>query len=290
MFSIPSKRAILQLTILAALLTGCDTGTITLSLTDAPIDRATRVVVQIEAAEFVRNDGGSQRFDFNPPLRPDVYALRNGLSLRLIDSADLETGDYRSLRLFLRGGDNASDSFIALNDGSINALRLTGVGADAGSVEIAQSFKVDRGDRLAFTVDFNLRASVLEPAASGQAFRLRPALRIVNDDRVGIVTGSIADSRVPDGCSPAVYIYDGADATPDDVGSATPPLSAAIPTLNTLTGQREYRLAFLPPGRYTLALTCAAADDNPETNDSIGFGAPVNLEVESGRTTTINIS
>ena len=46
----------------------------------------------------------------------------------------------------------------------------------------------------------------------------------------------------------------------------------------------EYAIAFLPPGNYTLALTCDADIDSAATDDDLTFSTPVNVTVSSGQT------
>ena len=41
----------------------------------------------------------------------------------------------------------------------------------------------------------------------------------------------------------------------------------------------EYQLDFIEPGDYTIAFTCQALDDDPETDDDIEFAESANISV-----------
>ena len=89
---------------------------------------------------------------------------------------------------------------------------------------------------------------------------------------------------------PAVYLFTGADVVPDDLGSATPPLASTAVNLDNTTGAYKFRIAFVPTGTHTLAFTCAADDDNAETDDAITFATPLNATVTAGQTTTVEFA
>jgi hypothetical protein len=74
---------------------------------------------------------------------------------------------------------------------------------------------------------------------------------------------------------------------PDDLGSATPPLASTAVHLDDATGEYRFRLGFVPAGAHTVAFTCAADDDDAETDDAIEFAAPLDVTVEPGQTSTV---
>jgi hypothetical protein len=78
-----------------------------------------------------------------------------------------------------------------------------------------------------YTLDFDLRKSVTYAPGLDRHI-LKPTVRILQTDVVGEIAGTIDNALVPEGCSPAVYVYAGADVTPDDEGSDTPPLASAL--------------------------------------------------------------
>jgi hypothetical protein len=74
--------------------------------------------------------------------------------------------------------------------------------------------------------------------------------------------------------------------TPDDTGSATPPFASA--RVQAAGAAFEYHVGWLPAGSYTAALTCQAADDDPETDDSLSFLSQANVELDEGESETVD--
>jgi hypothetical protein len=52
----------------------------------------------------------------------------------------------------------------------------------------------------------------------------------------------------------------------------------------------NYRAAFLPAGRYTLAYTCQGDVDQPLTEEIIPFSSLISAIVTAGATTTANFT
>lgn len=267
--------------LVAAGLAGCN-GHVTLSLTDAAIDSAESVTIEFTGVEFERADGKVERFEFDPPKSIDVLALEGGVREKLVDEA-LAAEDYRSIRLLISADGGGDDSFIVLDDGTTHALELSS--ADAGRLEVARSFSLSSQDDLRFTIDFDLRRSILAPDASGEPYRLVPELRLVDDDDVGALAGTVAAGRVPAGCAPAVYVYTGSDVTPADLGGSPEPLNTGRVVAGT-GGAFTYKVGALPDGNYTAAFTCDADADEPDADDDVTFEVSENVTIEAGETTT----
>lgn len=262
-----------------------DNGTLDLRLTDAPLDDADEVVIAIEAIEIRDADGERETFSFSPPRQIDLVALSNGRTTSLLSDAFMPSGDYASIRLRLRSSADTLDSYVRIAGRPAQPLYVP----DAGSagLQIAQAFTVEDGERLRLTLDFDLRRSLREPdSARPNAYRLLPALRLVEDRRSGSVRGRVAPARLPSGCTPVVYVYAGR-VTPDDIGSGgAEPLSSA-PVQADGFGNAVYTAAFLPAGEYTLAFTCDARDDDPSRNDSLDFVSE-RVTVERQQTATLD--
>jgi hypothetical protein len=282
----------LTLGLVFGLLTACgggtaDTGTMSLHLTDAPVDSASKVVVEFTGVELHPDGASTQRFDFDEPRQIDLLALTGGESTLLLDEVTLPAGRYGQLRLIVNADKEASDSYIELTDGSVHPLFIPS--GNQSGLKLNKGFVVPADGHASFTIDFDLRKSVTKPNGLDGAYILRPTLRLVDDAHIGAIAGSVAAEIVTtDGCSPAVYIYAGADVEPGDVGSSTEPLSSAAVMLDEATGSFDFRAAFLLPGEYTVAFTCMAAADDPETVDEIEFSAPVTVTVAAGTTAKVD--
>lgn len=267
-------------------LAACNDGTLTLSVADAPIDRARVVNIQFTGVELTHENGDREDFTFDPARNLDLLQLDRGNAAVLLDDVRIPEGTYQSLRLKVRAGTNASDSFVDLETGGRRALNLPS-GNESG-LTLTQSFVIEERETLRLTVDFDLRRSLLEPAGGAEPFVLKPTLRLVDDDRVGAIAGSVSPQLLPVGCDAAVYVYQGHDVEPDDVGSPQTPLASAL-VEQALNGGFDYRVAWLNPGDYTAAFTCEADEDDPETDDDVAFaGDTGNVTVSEDRTATFN--
>lgn len=262
-------------------------GTLSLGVTDAPIDSASRVVVEFTGISVKPAAGGAVVFDFDTPRQIDLLALQGGETELLLDDVAVAAGEYEWVRLTVNAGQDASDSFIELEDGSVHALFIPS-GNQTG-LKLVQGFTVPANGSADFTIDFDLRKSVVDPEAAGMPYILKPALRLVDNTQVGAIAGTV-DAAIANAtdCSPAVYVYDGSDVTPDDVGSAAEPVASGLVEMSDETGLFEYRVAFLLAGDYTAALTCDADADAADADDDIAFVAQRNATVSVDATTTID--
>jgi len=246
------------------------------------------VVVEFTGVEIKARDGGdTEVFDF-APRQIDLLALDGGGSEILLSDEDLPAGEYEWIRLKVNAGRNASDSFIELDDGSIHPLFIPS-GNQTG-LKLIRGFTIGAGSTHNFTIDFDLRKSVIHPPGLGEPYLLKPVLRLVNNLEVGTINGTVAPELIVEGCVPAVYLYTGADVVPDDIGSATSPLATTAVRLDDATGAYRFRVAFVPTGSHTLAFTCGADDDGAETDDALTFSAPKNVTVSAGQTTTVEFA
>ncbi|HWP94208.1 MAG TPA: DUF4382 domain-containing protein [Gammaproteobacteria bacterium] len=275
----------------AACLAGChdadDTGLFSLSVSDAPVDNATAVVVEFTGVEIKPQDGTSLTFTFETPRQIDLLALHGGGSATLLDGVEVPAGAYEWIRLDVNAQQSVIDSYIMLEDGSQHSLWIPS-GAETG-LKLVQGFVVPVGGSADFTIDFDLRKSVLNPAGLGGDYILRPALRLVDNAQVGAIAGTVATSLIDSACTPAVYVFSGADSVPDDVdGDSGDPLTSARVELNTGTGEYEYRAAFLAPATYTVSFTCDAEQDDPALDDVLSFSGTQNATVVADQTTTVN--
>jgi hypothetical protein len=283
----------------SALLVGCGggsddsgpgTGTLNINLTDAPVDGARHVYVTFSAVELKPEGGPAVTYDINPDQRIDVYALRNGGSAPLLQGQSIPAGRYEWMRLQVVAQQNTNASLIELLDGRSFPLFIPS-GEERG-LQLIRGFTIAQGGTTNFTIDFDLRRSVIAPPGLAPNYLLKPVLRVVDNLQVGRIEGTVATSLVTSGCTPFVYIFQGSGVTPDDIDSDpspdVDPLVSAPVTQNTATNTWSYRVAFLEAGPYTVAFTCDGGTDNPETNETLTFSTPQNATVTANTTTPIN--
>ena len=286
-----SRILVLAGSALLLALSGCDddsgTGKLSLGVTDAPVDNASAVVVQFTGVEVKPEDGSARSFDFDEPRQVDLLALTGTDSELLLDAVEVESGRYNWVRLKVQAtADGVMDSYITI-DGVQHELYVPS--GDETGLKLNNGFRVPNGGAAAFTVDFDLRKSVHEPMNAEDSYMLRPTLRIVDNARAGAIAGTVDNTWVVEGCTPAVYVFAGSGVTPDDVdGSAPDTVTSARVALNTTSGHYEYTAGFLAEGSYTVTFTCDAAGDDPVTDDTLDFAGTQNATVVAEQTTTVN--
>jgi len=277
----------------ALTLTGCggssddDSGTLNLAITDAAIDSAQSVFVQISGVEVHSNSQGAQQFDFSEAKTIDLLNLQGSASAPLLESVALEAGSYQWMRLkVVTEGD--LDTYIVLDDGSSYELNIPS-GSETG-LKMNRGFDLAVNGSVDFTVDFDLRKSITAKGLKqgNPEFKLRPTLRTTDNSEIGHVNGMVDGTLLTQLCGDdnnyAVYIFEGSDVVADDEGSATSPITSSL-----LDDQYQYEIGFINAGDYTLALTCTADLDDPELDDDIVFVQSANVTIENKQTTSLNI-
>lgn len=260
-------------------------GTLTLGITDAPVDSASEVVVEFTGVSVKPAEGQAEEFDFDSPRQINLLDLQGNLSEDLISDASVPAGEYEWVRLKVNAGRSDSDSYIVLDDGTRHSLFIPS-GNETG-LKLVQGFTVPANGSADFTIDFDLRKSVTNPQGFAE-YILKPALRLVDNTEVGSIAGTVDDAIASaSDCSPAVYVFEGSDATVDDEGSDNAPVTSASVEMND-SGVFEYEVGFLTAGDYTAALTCDADADDPEADDDIAFEAQQNATVEADSTTAVD--
>jgi hypothetical protein len=235
------------------------------------------------------DEGGSKplEFNFSTPETIDLMAQQGGNSAVLLNGITLPAGKYDWIRLKL----DTSKSTITLKDGTVHPLIIPS--EDETGLKLIRGFTVAENGAVDFTIDFDLRQSVVY--ANGK-YILKPVLKLIDNQQVGTLSGTVANTvtigstAISDpSCSPAAYIFSGANVTPVDINptATVQPVATASVTLDDASGQYTYTQPFLAPGDYTVALVCAANDD-PTIADSLTFSAAKNATVTAQQTTTVD--
>ena len=267
--------------------TGTDETRITLKVTDAPIDGITNVWVQFSAIEIKPADGDAIRFDLASPRTIDLLSLTGTRSEALLDNEVVAAGDYEWVRLMVNAENGVQDSYVRLDNGSEPELEIPS-GANTG-LKLNRGFSAEAATPVHVTIDFDLRKSIT--VTGGGRYIMNPVLNLVEDKDTGSLSGTVAASLLTGtGCSDAdpatgnaVYVYSGGDIVPDDIANSnTGPYTTTTISYNAESGDYEYEVGFLPEGEYTVAFTCAADDDELNSDDDIDFVILMNdVEVEN---------
>lgn len=274
---------------------GDDEGAISVGVTDAPIDDVESVWIEFTGVSIKPASGDKLDFDFDQPRQIDLLALQGDESELLLNNEPLPAGNYNWIRLKVNAEfDGIMDSYVWLKTGSQEDLQIPS-GSQSG-LKLNRGFTVAAGDTTSLTIDFDLRKSLTEP--SGQpGYKLRPTLRLVDNNKVGSIRGTVDTTLLTDSsCSDAdidtgnvVYLFSGENVTPDDIDDGNvEPITTALVKLNPETGDYEYRVGYLTADTYTVAFTCQGDLDDPETDDTFQFVQSSAVTVSVGQAQTKN--
>jgi hypothetical protein len=269
------------------------TGYFSLAVTDAPIDSATHVVVEFSGVSIKPADGQALHFDFDEPKSIDLLALQGSAYESLLTDEEVPAGQYEWIRLHVNAEhDGVLDSYIELETG--NQLELFVPSGSQTGLKLVDGFAIEAEGSANFTIDFDLRKSIVLPPGLAGAI-LKPTLRLVDNSVSGSIAGTVDAELITAQCEDpanetgAVYVFSGVDATVSDVsGSENDPLITAL--VNHDGSEYRYEVGFLPEGDYTLSYTCDARLDDPEEEDELAFVGTANATVEAGAETELNFT
>lgn len=268
------------------------TGTVSMDVTDAPTASFTEVVVTFTGITLKPADGEAIEFSFDEAKTLNLLTLQGGESAPLLDGEEVLAGDYEWVRLTL----DVDNSYVTEDDGSEKTLFIPS-GAQTG-LKLVSGFTVAQGGENNFTIDFDVRKSIVNPQGNGVAdYFLKPALRLVDNLQVGSITGLVdysninsirisddAQENCAEGYEGSVYVYEGADAELSDLNVTNEegnPLMVVPVELDDESGLYSYKAAFLTEGDYTVAYSCQV-DDNEQDDDTLEFDGKQTVTVEAG--------
>ncbi|MEF8793523.1 DUF4382 domain-containing protein [Thiohalorhabdus sp.] len=268
---------------------GATTGTLSLGVTDAPVDEADKVVVRFDAVEIKPADGESRTFTFDSAQSIDLLAQQGENSASLLVSEEVAAGDYNWIRLHITANQSPTDSYI---DIAASRHSLFIPSAKNTGLKLVRGFTVPANGTADFTVDFDLRKSLVKPGQSGNHYILKPAMRLVDNSEVGHIA---TDVTIITTChTPAIYVFDAVEVTPDDLDTGTDQDTDPVTTANLADadgdGTHTSTAGFLTAGTYTVAFTCEAANDVSDANDNLAFEGAKDVEVQAHQTATYSHS
>jgi hypothetical protein len=288
---------------LAVLVAGCSggsgsgsggSGTLSLAVMDAPVYDAAQVWVTFTGFSLKpQGNGPAIDITFGAPAKVDLLSLTADNAETLIDSHSVPAGSYNWLELHVNAEhDGTLDSYAVLQTGGVEEIEVE---VPSGSLRLVSGLTITADQETSFLIDWNLHEGLVDPVGAPGLF-LRPALRVIDMTKYGTLSGTVAMTRVTAaGCTSDLnldvgneaYVYSGVNATPDDFDATDPePVATAAVTQNQ-TGDYVYK-TLLSPGDYTVAFTCQASDDLPETDEAIVFVQPTNATLADGQMLSID--
>jgi hypothetical protein len=289
-------------------------GSLTIAVTDAPVDGVTGVTVEFTGITVKPKTGSQLTFEFDEPAQIDLATLTEDNTATLLNGQTLPAGEYNWVRLDVNADcDTTFDSFVDEDTGGMVELSVP----SARGLQLSSGFVITANQNTSFVIDWDLRKGLVDPQNYPQndpqgssCYKLKPSLRIIDLTEYGSIAGSVDPALIDaTGCTSdpnteagnVVYVYEGADVVPDDIDAidATEdpdtdpePVTTANVRFNAETSTYDYMAAFLSPGSYTAAFTCQGQDDvipdedmpSLEDNNVIEFIGAQNVEVVDGET------
>ena len=263
------------------------TGTVTLRITDAPVNNPDIDGVWLTIGEVQYNLGGDESAwrsfgDFAGPQKVNLLDYQNGLAF-LLGSLELPSGQYHQIRFLLDIPDETAKAppvtpgcYVSFKDGTSAPLFVPS-GMQTGYKAVG-FFQVPVNAAVGITADFDLHKS-LRLTSNGQRYLLQPTIRLVVDNQAGTIEGSVANLPAE-----KVEVFAYANGTYADSEAAVQPGEVQFPNSVAAAAvdpaTQAYRVAFLAEGQYDLVV----ASVNPDTTLSVRGFVP-DVTVQSGQTT-----
>ncbi|WP_055151430.1 DUF4382 domain-containing protein [Jiulongibacter sediminis] len=274
-------------------------GTLSMSITDAPIDAADVSAAFVTFTE-IKIDG--QTFTgFQGPKTVNLLALQNGNSLNL-GSMDVAAGTYSNLELVISSATdeagNAPGCYIQKTDGTKQALELSGNGTAEISLK-PKDFTISENGSTEIIMDFDLRKAIKmnnNKAAFVSRGQLNSAVRAHNKAMTGEITGTIQNYNDNLGGA-VVYAYKQGEfnenAEINANGNSEVKYAKAV-TSAKVGANGNFTLAFLPEGNYEIH--CDMPEENGQgigLNTLLGLESTVDLSnvgVNAGAQTNLSLT
>jgi len=281
----------------ASLLAGCSGGgggssqgaSLSVSLMDAPVDGVTAVYVKITAM-WIKPQGSGAAVQLpmpNGPMTVNLMALTDKNAAILVDNATIQPGSYEWIAMDIAAEPNVRDSYVITLNGAEEEVE-TDLRVPSGRLRLVSGFTVPENQAVKLLFDWDMRQGLVYPPGQHRYF-LKPAFRMIDVTAYGVLQGTIAAATVGTSLDPAVntcakddnvdldvgnvvYVFSGAGVAADDVDGTGDPV-ATVPATRNTAGDYVYR-TLLAPGTYSVAFTCQAGNDDPETDET---GTPQEL-------------
>ena len=254
------------------------TGLLSLGVSDHPIHYAEKVCITFDDIELKpAGDGPAFLVDL-PETKVNLLDFQGMNAAPLLFQEEVPAGDYAWARLVIdasmgsNGGMGDGDSgdpsacdgnasYIVMGEeGNTTTHNLYVPSGDQSGLKLG-GFTVPVNGSADFTAEWDLMKSITAPPGLDPNVVLKPHIRLVNNVEVGALRGTVStDLAGAEGCEPAVYVFDSAEAA--SIGVAEAVASAIVSPVdeNDLASGYEYEIGHLLTGSYEAAFSCDAVE------------------------------
>lgn len=217
------------------LLSGCGTGsdggtgTMTVEMTDAPIDSADAVNVFIERVEVESQEDSGWTVLSEPQQEYDLLELTNGAT-EVIGSKELPAGTYNQIRLIL-----SQDGHSVTVDGQQYDMK-TPSAAQSG-IKLNVNAEIEPDIEYVLLLDFDASRSVVKTGQNNPTVKY--LLKPVIEAKERAITGNIAGTVNPAEAEPVVYAIASSDTLASTIAD---------------TSSGDFKLIGLEEGSYDVAV------------------------------------
>jgi Domain of unknown function (DUF4382) len=287
-------------------------GSVSIGVSDAPVEGLSEVVITIDGMELRRKDSGdcdddsgtddcfyidhfTEDGEDTDTIQVDLLALQGFDNQIIIEGLELEAGEYDQLRLSIIDEDTNFSWVKEIANGDV--LKELKVPSDELKLG---GFTVDSGGEQVFVIEFDLRKSMTYNPGPDRYILKPRGVRVVEVEAAASISGNVnsilfsgnstspCTNKVDVNDGNVVYLYRGYNLATDDLADnfdssvdVDAPATAIAPyTSQTVEADGSYVVAYLPAGEYTLAFSCEAENDDPELLDGIIIPSPDTQIVE----------
>tara|TARA_R110001599_G_scaffold343515_1_gene566181 strand:+ start:272 stop:1303 length:1032 start_codon:yes stop_codon:yes gene_type:complete len=285
--------------------TNTPTSEVSIRFSDAPVDNLDVVMITVDKLIF--NRSGEDIVVDTFANEADTFQLNlleyQGLESSLVlDSVTLPVGDYQNLRIVILQNE---DTYV-MEKGNDTPIKLK---VPSGKLKLG-GFTVSETSSQTFIIEFGLRQAMTYNPTKKERYILKPrGVRIVRLEAASSISGTVefsaANCLATEGLSHVAYLYTGHSLAPSLLGDVfvreadieasedneagtdydadaedniiTPVVATSI---DLVEGEYNYLFSYLKEGDYTVAISCNAAEDNPNLYDDISIPNPTGLIVE----------
>ncbi|MEP3562349.1 MAG: DUF4382 domain-containing protein [Marinobacter sp.] len=271
------------------------TGSLSVGLTDAPATDLSSVHIAFNSIRLKHADGEWLEYSLEETGTVDLLTLQGGVTEPLFIDEEVPAGEYKEIRLIV----DTDNSWVTKTSEGTKQYTLGVPSGEQSGLKLKGNFIVAADASTDFTIDFDVRKSIVDPQGNAQGdFMLKPVLRVVNNLEVGKITGEVdyttinqsAEANCSANYEGSVYVFEGPGVNPIDLNvdrEGTNPLMLVPVKDEDTNGLHEWTAAFLTEGTYTVSYSCQL-DDN-ETDDDITFYGTQTVEVKAGETTEATV-